>query len=82
MLNVPHVGKEPTKILGIGRELRRAPLKSNGYDASLAHLQSQVRRLMQRRIATLHTDGHLPDTSRSERVFFTNLSDDGGKLEL
>jgi IS30 family transposase len=43
----------------ISRELRRASVKSNAYDANLAHLQSQARRLMPRRTAKLHTDGHL-----------------------
>lgn len=43
----------------ISRELRRAPVKSNAYDANLAHLQSQARRLMPRRTAKLRTDGHL-----------------------
>jgi IS30 family transposase len=43
----------------ISRELQRASVKSNAYDANLAHLQSQVRLLMPRRTTKLHTDGHL-----------------------
>jgi hypothetical protein len=35
------------------------PVKSNAYDANLAHLQSQARRLMPRRIAKLHTNDYL-----------------------
>jgi IS30 family transposase len=43
----------------ISRELRRVPADSSGYDANLAHRQSQVRRLMPRRVAKLNTDSHL-----------------------
>ena len=43
----------------ISRELRRAPAGSHVYDANLAHLQSEARRVLPRRTPKLETGGVL-----------------------
>ncbi|NMM37738.1 MAG: hypothetical protein HHJ09_09495 [Glaciimonas sp.] len=43
----------------ISRELRRAPAGSSTYDANLAHLQSEARRVMLRRTPKLEAGGVL-----------------------